>query len=460
MTDNLDYITYIGNIRAYTSENDAEAAAADAARLDAAISEKASPQNIMAIVMGAKSHLKAMFARSLCVGKLFYADFLSKIDEGALQFLRSVAYTVPKVYQKALEGGTGMGLEFVDRLMSDLQSDDDSRISWAKGLVNAHGRLVGRILQDDVYACASYKGRRLLLELAQNTNPLVRRLFVSQVLTSDVVDAKSKISVYNALRPFAEYTKRDRCEDIKIATRILGHKAFVNGTHNGLTKAYSDNASDPDYQLAVCDKVQKVYAESGYIRYQWSRSKLPGYRIIRCSFPRFASMKDSLSGSMDSGSIDALIDDDNPGSLALMCDMYGVRFGMEQIVHLMRNRRGKLLSYIVQDIPELIGKISRKELLFYVSAYGDWDVAMDVTRVIEGVEPGTVAEAVDYFGNTPIWYTLYVLESTSQYSFSRTMRYSREDYVGMLESFGCSRYRKNHIGISYADVGGRPYNHV
>ena len=73
----------------------------------------------MSIVMGAKSHLKATFARSLRVGRLFYADFLSKIDEGALQFLRSVAYTVPKAYQKALRGGAGMGLAFVTRLLSD-----------------------------------------------------------------------------------------------------------------------------------------------------------------------------------------------------------------------------------------------------------------------------------------------------------------------------------------------------
>ena len=59
MKDKIDYITYIGNIRAYASENDAEAAAADAVRLDAAIVEQASPKNIMSIVMGAKSHLKA-----------------------------------------------------------------------------------------------------------------------------------------------------------------------------------------------------------------------------------------------------------------------------------------------------------------------------------------------------------------------------------------------------------------
>ena len=458
MKDKIDYITYIGNIRAYVSENDAEAAAADAVRLDAAIVEQASPKNIMSIVMGAKSHLKATFARSLRVGRLFYADFLSKIDEGTLQFLRSVAYTVPKAYQKALGGGTGMGLEFVKRLLSDLQSDDDARISWAKGIVNAHGRLVGRILQDDVYALASDKGRNFLLELAHNTNPVVRRLFVSQVMTGDAVDAKSKVGVYSALRPFKEYTTRERHEDIKIATRILGHKAYVNGAHNGLTKAYSDNANAPDYQLAVCEKVQETYAESGYIRYQWSRSKLPGYRIIRCSFPRFASMKDSLSGTIDRDTIGALINEENPGSLALMCDMYGVRFGLEQIVYLMRQGRGKLLSYIARDLPELLGKISRTEILFYVSAYGDWDVAMEVVRAIEAVEPGTVAGAVDHFGNTPIWYTQYVFNSTDWYSPNRTRKYSCADYIQMLESFGCSRYRKNHLGISYADVENRQQN--
>lgn len=458
MKDKIDYITYIGNIRAYASENDAEAAAADADWLDAAIAEKASPKNIMSIVMGAKFHLKAMFARSLRAGRLFYADFLSKIDEEALRFLRCVAYTVPKVYQKALGGGTGMGLEFVDRLLTDLQSDDDGRISWARGVVNIHGRLVGRILQDDVYALASNKGRRFLLELAQDTNPVIRRLFVSQVMTGDAIDSKSKVSVYRALRPFDEYTKRERHEQIKIATHILGHKAYVNGAHNGLTKAYSDNASDPDYQLAVCDKVQKAYAESGYIRYQWSRSKLPGYRIIRCSFPRFASMKDSLSGSMDRDAIGTLLNEENPGSLALMCDMYGVRFGLEQIVYLMRQGRGKLLSYIARDLPELLGKISRMELLFYVSAYGDWDVAMEVARAIEESEPGTVAGAVDYFGNTPIWYTQYVLNSTQWYSVNRAKTHSCADYIQMLESFGCSRYRKNHLGISYADVESRQQN--
>jgi len=87
-------------------------------------------------------------------------------------------------------------------------------------------------------------------------------------------------------------------------------------------------------------------------------------------------------------------------------------------------------------------------------------VAIEVVRAIEAVEPGTVTRAVDYFGNTPIWYTQYVLNSTDWYSPNRTKKYSCADYIQMLESFGCCRYRQNHLGVSYADVENRQQNQV
>ena len=69
-------------------------------------------------------------------------------------------------------------------------------------------------------------------------------------------------------------------------------------------------------------------------------------------------------------------------------------------------------------------------------------------------EPGTIASAVDHFGNTPMWYTLYELETTNRYVAPSENEKSRLAYVQLLRSHGCDPYRKNHLGISYADLKG------
>ena len=88
-------------------------------------------------------------------------------------------------------------------------------------------------------------------------------------------------------------------------------------------------------------------------------------------------------------------------------------------------------------------------------------MAAEAAATIESAAPGTVASAIDHFGNTPIWYTLYDLETTHQYysyispdAAQENDERTRKEYVNLLESFGCDRYHKNHLGVSYADIEG------
>ena len=456
---NNDSVTYSGGIRYYDSEKEGKAAVEDAEHLDTAIAEGRPAGEVMKILRDASSRLPAVFARSIRLGRLFYQDFLSEAGADARIFLRSHSSAIPKVYQHLLKTHErAWPVVELKRVMSMLSGSQEGGLRCVREIYTTDKWLAGRMLQDDIYLSCGDEVKEFLLDVALGASPVVRRSFAAQILTDGRADAKERARVYRKLRPYREFTTRARKEDIKTSAYLLGRHVYVNEAHNGLTHPYSNNASMPDYQLAVCSKVQDAYAESGYVRYQWSRNKLPGYETIRCSFPQFASMSDNYRLS-DRMMLEKICNGDNPGDFALACDLEGVRFGLKQIVYLMRNRKQNILKFILGEAPDLLRTLDLRKMLFYVSAYGNWKMAAEALAAIESAAPGTAASAVDHFGNTPIWYTLYDLKTTHQHDYvygpdatNENGESARKEYVKMLESFGCDRYRKNHLGISYSDV--------
>ena len=455
-----EYTTYTGGIRYYDVEKEWQEAAVDAERLDAAIADGRPAHEIMRILYAAADRLDAVLARSIRLGRIFYADFLSGAGPDARRFLQMNSHAMPKVYQRLLKGREApMPIDELRRILEMLSASTPDNLATVREIYANEKWLAGRMLHDDIYCACCDEAKEFLLDVAMNADPVLRRSFVAQVMTCGRADRMDKVRAYRKLRPYREYTTTARKEDIKTSAYVLGHHVFVNAAHNGLTQPYSSNLAMPDYQLAVCSKVQEAYAESGYVRYQWSRNKLPGYETVRCSFPQFASMSDNYSNSVDRMTMEKVCWDDNPGNLVLACDMQGVRFGLKQIVYLMRNARCGILKFILGEAPDLLRTVNLTQMLFYVSAYGNWKIASEAAAAIESSAPGTVASAFDHFGNTPIWYTLYELDTTNRYSDLRVIGGSeatgdaaRKDYVKLLESFGCNRYHKNHLGVSYADV--------
>lgn len=453
-----EYTTYSGGVRYYDSEKEGKEAVEDAERLDAAIAEGRPAGEVMKILREVSGRLPAVLARSIRFGRLFYNDFLAEAGKYAKQFFGANSSALPKAYRHFLKNkDADWTSDALRRLVSDLSCP-----AKVAPVVAEYKWLAGRLLQDDVYLSCSDEGKEFLLGVAKKAEPIVRRTFVAQIMAEGQANRKERVRVYRSLRPDREYTVRERKEAIQTSAYLMGHHVKVNAAHNGLTQPYSNNAYLPDYHLAVCSKVQEAYAESGYVRYQWARNKLPGYETIRCSFPQFASMSDNYSQSTDRTVMERICSGDNPGNLVLACDLEGVRFGLKQIIYLMKNRKLNILKFILGEAPDLLRTLDLSKMLFYVSAYGDWKMAAEAAAAIESAAPGTAASAIDHFGNTPIWYTLYDLETTHQYDTVRNPVAAREngeaarkEYVDLLESFGCDRYCKNHLGVSYADIEGR-----
>ena len=439
-----DYVTCSRGVRYYDSELEGAAAVADAEHLDSALADGRPAGEIMQFLHSVSERLAAVLARSIRLGRLFYQDFLLEAGTDARIFFRKHSSAIPKVYQQLLKNHEGAWpVGELKRVMSMLFGAQDGGLRCFREIYASNKWLAGRMLQDDVYLSCGDEAKEFLLDVALGAAPVVRRSFVAQILTGKRADSKEKARVYRKLRPYRELTIRAKKEDIKTSAYLLGRHVYVNAAHNGLTQPYSNNLSMPDYQLAVCSKVQEAYAESGYVRYQWSRNKLPGYETIRCSFPKFASMSDNYSQSTDRLTMERICSGDNPGNLALACDLEGVRFGLKQIVYLMRNRKPNILKFILGEAPDLLCTLDLRKVLFYVSAYGNWKMAAEAAATIESAAPGTVASAIDHFGNTPIWYTLYNLETTHQYysyispdAAQENDERTRKEYVNLLESFG------------------------
>ncbi len=453
-----EYVTYSGGIRYYDLEKEGAEAVEDAERLDAAIAEGRPAGEVMKILRDASGRLHAVLARSIRLGRLFYDDFLAEAGKYARQFFGANASAVPKVYRHFLKNkDADWPSDALRHLLAGL-----SRPADVAPAVSEYKWLAGRLLQDDVYLSCNDEGKGFILDVAKKADPVMRRTFVAQIMAGGNANRKEKVRVYRSLRPDRDYTARERREAIMTSAYLMGHHVKVNAAHNGLTQPYSNNPYLPDYHLAVCSKVQEAYAESGYVRYQWSRNKLPGYETIRCSFPQFASMSDNYANSTDRLTMWRACSEDNPGNLVLACDLEGVRFGLKQITYLMRNRKLNILKFILGEAPDMLRTLDLRKMLFYVSAYGNWKMAAEAAATIESAAPGTVASATDHFGNTPIWYTLYDLDTTHQYDTASNPaaaqengETARKEYVKLLESFGCDRHYKNHLGVSYAELEGR-----
>lgn len=450
-----DYIQYAGGLREYASEKNRKAASALARSIDDLIRNGGEPDKIAAFIHTAAPVLAATYARMIYLGRLFYCDLFGRFDKQTQYLILSNGACAPKEYQRLLKRMKDLAPEAMTDFIANLCSADSNRVKSAREFLRQNRWLMGRVLQDEVYMTCSRETKEFLLECARTGSSTDRRLFVAQMMDSERVPREEKVVVYRSLKPYDEQFIREKNDQVLIHTTLLGLDAHVNGAHLGLSVAYSNNANRPDYHLAVCDKVQRAYAESGYFRYQWSRSKLPGYEIVRCSFPRFAAMKDKWFNVGVKGEFGEAAIDDNPGYFKLMCDLNGIGIGLRQVAYLMTNRKTEVLRFLVRECrEELEESISLTELLFYVSAYGAWDVGSVVAEEIERAEPGTIASAVDHFGNTPMWYTLYELETTNRYVSSSENEKSRLAYVRLLRSHGCDPYRKNHLGISYADLKG------
>ena len=449
------YILRDDGLREYATEKKRKAASAFARRLDDLIRDGGEPDRIAASLHAAAPVLAATYARMIYLGRLFYCDLFSRFDKQTQYLILSNGACAPKLYQRLLQQRKDLSPEAMTDFISNLCSSDCNRVTSAREFLHQNRWLMGRVLQDDVYMACDQETKVFLLECARTGSSPDRRLFVAQMMNSERVPREEKVAVYRSLKPYDEQFVREKSDQVLIHTTLLGLDARVNGAHLGLSVAYSNNSNRPDYHLAVCDKVQRAYAESGYFRYQWSRSKLPGYEIVRCSFPRFASMTDKWSNAGAKGEFDAAAIDDNPGYFKLMCDLNGIGIGLRQVAYLMTNRKTEVLRFLVRECRDELEKaISLTELLFYVSAYGAWDVGAVVAEEIERARPGTIASAVDHFGNTPMWYTLYKLETTNSYVSPSENEKSRLAYVRLLRSCGCDPYRENHLGISYADLKG------
>ena len=450
-----DYIQYAGGLREYASEKNRKAASALAQRIDDLIRNGGESDRIAAFLHTAAPVLAATYARMIYLGRLFYCDLFGRFDRETQHLILSKGACAPKEYQRLLRQRNDLSPSALTDFISNLCSSDCNRVTCAGEFLRQNRWLIGRVLQDEVYMACGHEAKAFLLECARTGSPTDRRLFVAQMMDSERVPQEEKVAVYRSLKPYDEQFVREKNDQVLIRTTLLGLDARVNGAHLGLYVAYSNNSNRPDYHLAVCDKVQRAYAESGYFRYQWSRSKLPGYEIVRCSFPRFASMKDKWHDSGANGMFDLAAVDDNPGYFKLMCDLNGIVIGLRQVIYLMTNRKTEVLRFLVRECrDELEESISLTELLFYVSAYGAWEIGAVVAEEIERAAPGTIASAVDHFGNTPMWYTLYELETTNRYVSPSENEKSRLAYVRLLRSHGCDPYRENHLGISYADLKG------
>ena len=449
----FEYVQYADNLRLYDSERQADRAEAVARRLDSILKMHLPYGQIADCLQEAKDIRPAVFARMTRLGRLFYADVVEAFPGEVVYLLLGNRAAYPRAYGKLLYQRNLIDGSALKGLISDFSGSDAGLVDGVANLLRTEQWLVPRFLQDDVFLACGETARKVLLDLGRQEKPIVRRLFVAQIMNSEWASHDVKAQVYRRFKPYAESFIREKSENVHISTRLLGRKGYVTGPHIGLSNTYSANTDRPDYSLAVCEDVQRAYAECGYFRYQWARSELPGYETVRCAFPRFATMSDRWHDQCFGKELDEFSRDDNPGYFRLMCDMHGSRIGLRQFAFLMMHRRRNILKYIVEDCADdLLKSLSLEQVLFYVSAYGNWSIATEIADSIESVAPGTVARAVDQFGNTPIWYTLYELETTCWDLRGAGHEADRHEYVRHLESLGCDPCRQNHLGISYADV--------
>jgi len=113
----------------------------------------------------------------------------------------------------------------------------------------------------------------------------------------------------------------------------------------------------------------------------------------------------------------------------------------------------ELFEKCYEQLPNVREMISPRSLLLWACADGRFsdEEAVRMVRMIERVSPGIVAQTVDVFGDTPLWYTLY----RSQFGGFSVMR-SWEEKCPMLEEelirSGCRSGMTNVLGVSWEDV--------
>jgi len=114
----------------------------------------------------------------------------------------------------------------------------------------------------------------------------------------------------------------------------------------------------------------------------------------------------------------------------------------------------ELFEKLYEQLPEVRDMIEPRSLLLWLCADGRFsdDGAVQIVQMLDRVSPGLVSSTVDFFGDTPLWYTLY----RWQFGGFSSIAGGWQETCPMLEkeliSRGCPPLKPNSLGLTWRKV--------
>lgn len=209
--------------------------------------------------------------------------------------------------------------------------------------------------------------------------------------------------------------------------------------------------------FALSQKVQAQYPCPFYpdftLRKNYCREKRDGWRDLRWTLGdalREAAHWRELGAS---DMPEQALETKDAHAFCLQLSVLGQRLAMRHIRMLVDRCKFELLEGLFRKIPKSWNLISPRELLLWVCADGRFrdEYVARLVKMLEVKEPGIVAQTVDVFGDTPLWYTLYRYQYGGHVD-SGGWREQSANLCKTLRRFGCDPRAVNGLGLSWQNV--------
>lgn len=442
-----------GGILEYDCEREWREAEADAETLDAMLGEGAPTEEVGRVLASAAGRLPATLARMLRLGELVSPSRLLGLSWGTREALYACRRRLMPCYRLTLGlsdgslGALGHTFEALRRML--LHGTPREREIAIGTLHNGDFPLAQFLDEDTAAACLD-----VVPGLFSASFGFPRRIFALLMLGGKLpVSAKARL--FMTMRPFGEEvrcvpmaSRKRRAGRCRI--RLLGREAQIADCVTGLSLPFGGTGfyhNRADYSMAVCGQLQKAYADSDFVRQAYVVSKFPGHELVAASFQDLHPEGGYRFSTVKTARIADMANESNPAYFRLMLDIAGLAVDSDRaVLELIRCRKTKSLAYIVRNhLASMNGCMTPEQLAFHASTLTDWEAAGELAEAVEAAAPGTLARAVDPFGNTPLWYTLYNKGYTNDEP-------GRKGYVERLCRLGCDPRRRNHLGLCFGDL--------
>lgn len=204
----------------------------------------------------------------------------------------------------------------------------------------------------------------------------------------------------------------------------------------------------PRYQRGATWQVPEALLDHTAVREWIVLTRGKGAKDLRNSDPmRFGSAAvPNLKTEFEQAAWKA-IEQDSPAGLMMPLALMGKKLPRRFLVEVLSRPAKKILVYLIShgdsDYPP-------RELLFYLCANWNNDEAIPAIELIEKLNPGLVASAVDDYGHNALWYTLY-----QRNRFGRATAAARRAMdpldIALIE-LGCNPNQESFLGLSWQDV--------